>query len=97
MTTPQRIAIIGTGSMGSIYAALLADAGHDVWAVDTWAEHVAAMREHGLRVEGKSGDRTVRLNATTDAADVGQADLVIIATKADGVEAAARAGSTWMN
>jgi len=93
MTTPQRIAIIGTGSMGSIYAALLADAGHDVWAVDTWAEHVAAMREHGLRVEGKSGDRTVRLNATTDAADVGQADLVIIATKADGVEAAARAAA----
>ncbi len=93
MTAPKRIAIIGTGSMGSIYAALLADAGHDVWAVDTWAEHVAAMREHGLRVEGKSGDRTVRLNATTDAADVGQADLVIIATKADGVETAARAAA----
>jgi 2-dehydropantoate 2-reductase len=93
MTTsnPKRIAIVGTGAMGSIYAALLADAGHDVWAVDAWAEHVAAMREHGLRVEGKSGDRTVRLNATTDVAHVGQADLVIIATKADGVEAAAHA------
>jgi 2-dehydropantoate 2-reductase len=93
MTTPKRIAIIGTGSMGSVYAALLADAGHDVWAVDAWAEHVAAMRERGLRLEGFSGDRTVRLNATTDAADVGQADLVIIATKADGVEAAARAAA----
>jgi 2-dehydropantoate 2-reductase len=93
MTTPKRIAIIGTGSMGSVYAALLADAGHDVWAVDAWAEHVEAMREHGLRVEGKSGDRTVRLNATTDAADVGEADLVIIATKADGVEAAAHAAA----
>ena len=93
MTTPHRIAIIGTGSMGSVYAALLASAGHDVWAVDAWEEHVAAIRAHGLRVEGKSGDRTVRLNATTDAADVGQADLVIIATKADGVEAAARAAA----
>ena len=93
MTALRRIAIIGTGSMGSVYAALLASAGHDVWAVDAWAEHVAAMREHGLRVEGKSGDRTVRLNATTEAADVGQADLVIIATKADGVEAAARAAA----
>jgi 2-dehydropantoate 2-reductase len=89
--TAKRIAIIGTGSMGSVYAALLADAGHDVWAVDAWPEHVQAMRDKGLRVEGKSGDRTVRLNATTNAADVGQADLVIIATKADGVEAAARA------
>jgi 2-dehydropantoate 2-reductase len=93
MTTPRRIAIIGTGSMGSVYAALLADAGHDVWAVDAWAEHVGAMRRHGLRLEGKSGDRTVRLNATTDAAHVGQADLVIIATKADGVEAAAHAAA----
>jgi 2-dehydropantoate 2-reductase len=87
--TPHRIAIIGTGAMGSVYAALLADAGHDVWAVDAWADHVKAMNEKGLRVEGKSGDRTVRLHATTDAGDVGKADLVIIATKADGVEAAA--------
>lgn len=86
----MRIAIVGTGAMGSVYAGLLADAGHDVWAVDAWPEHVETMREKGLRVEGASGDRTVRLNATTDAADVGQADLVIIATKADGAEAAAR-------
>ncbi len=97
MTSAKRIAIIGTGSMGSVYAALLADAGHDVWAVDAWADHVNAMNEHGLRVEGKSGDRTVRLNATTDAADVGKADLVIIATKADGVEAAARAAAPILN
>ena len=86
-----RVAIIGTGAMGSVYAALMADAGHEVWAVDQWAEHVAAMRERGLRVEGASGDRTVRLNATADAAEVGEADLVIIATKLDGVRAAAEA------
>jgi len=87
----MRIAIIGVGAMGSIYAGLLASAGHDVWAVDVWADHVAAMKEKGLRVEGASGDRTVRLNATSNAADVKDADLVIIATKDDGVEAAARA------
>jgi 2-dehydropantoate 2-reductase len=77
--------------MGSVYAALLASGGHDVWAVDTWGEHVDTIREKGLRVEGASGDRTVRLSATTNAADVRDADLVIIATKDDGVEAAARA------
>jgi 2-dehydropantoate 2-reductase len=75
--------------MGSVYAGLLADAGNEVWAVDTWAEHVAAIREGGLRVEGASGDRTVRLEATTDAAEVGEVDLVVIATKAQHVEAAA--------
>ncbi len=87
----MKIAVVGTGAMGSVYAALLADAGNEVWAVDTWGEHVAAMRERGLRVEGASGDRTVRLNATTDIADAGPCDLYILATKADGVGAAARA------
>lgn len=87
---PEKIVIVGTGSMGCVYAALLADAGHDVWAVDAWPEHVEAMREKGLRVEGASGNRTVRLNATGNAAEAGEADLVIIATKADGVEDAAK-------
>jgi 2-dehydropantoate 2-reductase len=86
-----RVAIIGTGAMGSVYAALMADAGHEVWAVDQWADHVAAMRERGLRVEGASGDRTVRLHATSDVAEVADPDLVVIATKLDGVRAAAEA------
>jgi 2-dehydropantoate 2-reductase len=88
----MKIAIIGVGAMGSVYAALLADQGkHDVWAIDTWKEHVDAIREKGLRVEGASGDRTVKVNATTNAADVRDADLVIVATKYDGVGAAAKA------
>jgi 2-dehydropantoate 2-reductase len=86
----MKIAIIGVGAMGSVYAGLLADGGHDVWAVDVWKEHVDAIRKSGLRVEGASGDRTVKMNATTDPAEVKDADLVVIATKADGVEAAAR-------
>ena len=87
----MRIAIIGTGAMGSVYAGLLADAGLDVWAIDSWADHIAAIRRDGLRVSGASGDRVARLQASTDAGDVGQADFVIIATKAGAVEAAAQA------
>jgi len=87
----MKIAILGVGAMGSIYAGLLASAGHEVWAVDVWKEHVAAMREKGLRVEGASGDRTVKVNATDNPKDVRDADLVIIATKDDGVDSAARA------
>ena len=75
--------------MGSVYAALFASAGHEVWAIDRWQEHVDAMRSKGLRVEGASGDRTVRVNATTDARDAGPCDLVILATKAMHVAAAA--------
>ena len=75
--------------MGSVYAALLTDAGNEVWAIDRWQEHVDAINANGLRVEGASGDRTVRLHASTNAADAGICELVIVATKALDVEAAA--------
>ena len=76
--------------MGSVYAALFASAGHEVWAIDRWREHVEAMRSKGLRVEGASGDRTVKVNATTNAAEAGPCDLVVLATKAMHVASAAR-------
>jgi 2-dehydropantoate 2-reductase len=88
----MKIAVVGTGAMGSVYAALLASAGHEVWGIDRWREHVDAIREEGLRLDGPSGERVVRLHATTDAAEVGEARLVVIATKALDVQAAAEAG-----
>ena len=78
----MKIAIVGTGAMGSVYAGLFASAGHEVWAIDRWQEHVDAMRKNGLRLEGASGDRTVKLNATSNATEAGSCDLVILATKA---------------
>ncbi|MFT7597505.1 MAG: 2-dehydropantoate 2-reductase [Acidimicrobiales bacterium] len=77
--------------MGSVYAGLLSDGGHDVWAVDTWADHMDEVRNNGLRVEGASGDRTVKLaGAVEAAADIGeQMDLVVLATKVGQVTEAA--------
>ncbi len=86
----MKIAVVGAGAMGSVYAGLLADAGNEVWAIDIWQQHIDAINNEGLRVEGASGDRTVRLNATTSANDAGECDLIIVATKADGVEGAAK-------
>jgi len=87
----MKIAIIGAGAMGSVYAGLLADAGNEVWAVDVWEDHVAAIRNSGLRIEGASGDRVVStVKATSNPTDVGACDLYIIATKASGVAAAAQ-------
>src|SRR5918992_847004 len=85
----MKIAIVGTGAMGSVYAALFASAGHELWAIDRWREHVDAMRARGLTLEGASGERTVRVNATTDPREAGPCDLVILATKAMHVAQAA--------
>lgn len=90
----MKIAVIGAGAMGSIYAALMADAGHEVWVVENWRAHVDAINADGLRVEGASGDRTVRtVRATTQITDVGNCDLCILATKASGVGPAAQAAA----
>jgi 2-dehydropantoate 2-reductase len=85
-----KVAIVGCGAMGSVYAALMVSAGHEVHAVTAWPDHAAAMAESGLRVEGKSGDRTVRLaSAGTRTDGIGPCDVVIVATKAFDVAAAA--------
>jgi 2-dehydropantoate 2-reductase len=78
--------------MGSVYAALFASAGHQVLAVDTDENHVAAINAGGLRVSGASGDRTVAIDAYTTAPDV-SVDLVVVAVKAAYVGTAAPAVS----
>ena len=86
----MKIAVFGIGAMGSVYAGLMAEAGHEVWAVDVWQEHVDAINQSGLRLEGASGDRIIKgIRATTNAADVGACDLYLLATKASGVGPAA--------
>jgi 2-dehydropantoate 2-reductase len=85
----MRIAVVGVGAMGSVYAGLLAEAGNEVWALDASEHVVAAIRERGLRVEGASGDRVVRIGATSDPSEIGVVDLVVIATKAMHVRDAA--------
>jgi 2-dehydropantoate 2-reductase len=87
----MKIAIVGAGAMGSVYAGLLGDGGNEVGAVDLWAAHVDAIRTRGLVVDGASGNRPVGNNATTDPAEVGPCDRVVIATTAMGVAAAAAA------
>lgn len=83
----MKIGIVGAGAMGSVYGGILGDAGDEVWLLDVWKEHIEAIRQRGVRVEGASGDRTVRVNATLDATEAGVCELVIVATKAMDTEA----------
>ena len=56
----MKIAICPAGAMGSVYAGLLAKAGHEVWAIDTWQEHIDAIADRaGLTVSGASGSFVV--------------------------------------
>lgn len=88
----MKIAVVGTGAMGSVYAGLFGKAGHEVWAVDRWEDHLAAIARAGLVVSGASGDFVVDgISVARTPADVGPADLWIVATKAFDVDAVAPA------
>jgi 2-dehydropantoate 2-reductase len=86
----MKIGIVGAGAMGSVYGGLFAAAGHDVWLVDIWREHVDAIRKNGLHVSGASGERRVRPSATTDPSEAGPCELIVLATKMRDLEVAAR-------
>jgi 2-dehydropantoate 2-reductase len=85
----MKVAVVGAGAMGSLFGALLAEAGQEVWLYDVWVAHVQAVKQNGLQIEREGQTRTVRINATTDPAEIGRADLVIIFVKSTQTKAAA--------
>lgn len=76
----MRIAIVGTGALGGWYAALLAEAGHEVHCVAR--ADFETIRARGLTIRHKGSERVVRVaSASPDAAAIGPCDLVIVTIK----------------
>jgi 2-dehydropantoate 2-reductase len=91
-----KITVVGAGAMGSLFGALLAESGEDVWLYDIWEEHVKAINEKGLGIDFNDKTRLVKVNATTDKRLIGQTDLAIIFVKSTQTEDAARTASELM-
>jgi len=71
--------IIGAGALGSIYAAYLARAGHQVSLIAR-GERAAALASHGIVVEEKDSF-TARCNIVTQPDTLRETDVVIVAIK----------------
>ncbi|MSO57731.1 MAG: 2-dehydropantoate 2-reductase [Thermoleophilia bacterium] len=84
----ERVCVIGAGSIGSLFAAHLAQV-VDVCVLTRREEHAAALERDGLRVTGRS-DLHARVTATADPDALPPFDVGIVATKSMGLEAAAR-------
>lgn len=84
----MKVAVIGCGAMGSIYAAKLADAGNEVLVVDRYQPGIDQIARHGLRITGPGYDHTVQLRAST-VAPAESMDLIVLAVKAADVTTAA--------
>jgi len=59
----KKIAVVGTGAIGSVIGGDLTDAGHDVSMIDMWAAHVEEMRANGLTITSSEGEINVKVNA----------------------------------
>jgi 2-dehydropantoate 2-reductase len=95
-----RIAILGSGAIGSVVGGLLTKAGHDVTLVDQWPEHVEAMKKIGLRLSGTCGEHVVPVRAlhlhelqSVDASF----DAVFLAVKSYDTEWAAQLALQYVN
>jgi 2-dehydropantoate 2-reductase len=84
----MRIAVVGAGGVGGGYGAALAHAGADVTFIARGA-HLAAMKEHGLKVESQLGNTHLKpTQATDDPKSVGPVDVVLFCVKLWDVESA---------
>ncbi|MBB5798878.1 NADH:ubiquinone oxidoreductase subunit F (NADH-binding) [Streptomyces caelestis] len=78
----MKVAVLGAGAIGAHVGAALQRAGADVHLIAR-GPHLAAMRQHGVRVRSPRGDFTARPHATDAPARVGPVDYVFLGLKAN--------------
>ena len=86
---PWRIAVVGPGALGCLFAGLLALADHDVCLLGRRAAQADAISRNGLIVERDGVARRATVRAGIDAALLGPVDLAIVLVKATDTAAAA--------
>ncbi len=85
------ILIVGTGALGTLFAARLAEAGHRITMLGTWKAGVAALQKDGARVLAADGSiRRANIRATRDARECVDAKYALLLVKAWQTERAAK-------
>jgi len=75
------VVVVGAGSLGSAIGGTLAAAGNGVTLVTRNADHVTAIRSHGLRLHDGAAERTVAVDARTGYDGLAPAELVVVLVK----------------
>ena len=78
----MKVAVIGSGAMGSLYGGALAETGHEVYLIDVFEQHINEINKCGLRIIKGDEEKLIKnITATTAASDVGRADLALVFVK----------------
>jgi 2-dehydropantoate 2-reductase len=78
----MKVAIIGPGAVGCLFATYLGEGGHEVTLLDHRPERARQLAENDLAVSGVRGRHQARVNATASAAEVGAVELILLCVKA---------------
>jgi 2-dehydropantoate 2-reductase len=89
----ERVCVVGAGVIGSLFAGHLGRVA-EVSVLCRREGHARELNEHGLRVSGKA-DFVTAVSAATSPGELPGPDLVIVATKAGGLESAAASLAGW--
>jgi len=79
----MRVAVIGSGAMGSIFGAALSRSGEDVVFFDSRDDLTAAIKRDGLLVEGVLGAFHLHSPATSQPEEIGRADCALVMVDAN--------------
>jgi 2-dehydropantoate 2-reductase len=86
----MKIAIMGSGGIGGYYGARLQSGGADVTFIAR-GEHLKAMQQNGLALEGDRPIHLPKVKATDDPSTIGKVDMVIFSVKLRDTGTAAKA------
>jgi 2-dehydropantoate 2-reductase len=93
----KRIAVIGAGAIGGYTGGQLAHNGFDVTLIDPWPEHIEAIRQDGLALEGMTEEefvcarpKTLHVTEAQQLAKEAPIDIAMVAVKSYDTEWATR-------
>lgn len=87
----KKVCIVGAGAVGGLIGARLAAAGQAEVSAIARGATLAALREHGWRLQSPDGDVQTPARASDDARALGPQDLVVVAVKGPALGAVAPA------
>lgn len=93
----MKIAIVGPGAIGCLFAGLLSRAGQEVWLIDHDASRARQLARRGIHVSGLSGEFHASVRATAEPKEVSGAELSLIAVKAYHTSEAALAAQSALS
>ncbi|WP_077706665.1 2-dehydropantoate 2-reductase [Virgibacillus dokdonensis] len=82
----MKIAIAGSGALGSRFGYMLYEAGNDVILIDKWKEHIDSIRENGLIVQDGNNRKIVNIPIFYPHEVAEEVDLVFVFTKSMGLQ-----------